>query len=101
MPKRDRVAGTWPGLRGLSKRLRENGIPRSQVPPRPRGHPGRYLPVLALLDARAAQDCTMRPWRMCNSALKLMDVDAVARAVGVTPRTVRNWRTTGRRSYPR
>ena len=43
----------------------------------------------------------MRPWRMCNSALKLMDVDAVARAVGVTPRTVRNWRTTGRRSYPR
>ena len=43
----------------------------------------------------------MRPWRTCNRALKLMDVDAVARAVGVTPRTVRNWRTTDRRSYPR
>ena len=33
-------------------------------------------------------------------ALTLMDVDAVARAVGVTPRTVRNWRRSERR-YPR
>ena len=46
------------------------------------------------------QRCAMRPWAQCMDALTLMDVDAVARAVGVTPRTVRNWRRSERR-YPR
>ena len=46
------------------------------------------------------QICAMRPWALCISALKGMDVDAVARAVGLTPRTVRNWRRSVRR-YPR